>query len=152
MLPICGVSFILGFTFANSAVFLNLTLLHTPKKHAHCLFPLTVSPWAHKNRRMPEYCSVPSHPLQASLHDTTHHSWNHRPGFLHCLLLSWLAVLSHFHKGLFSAAFISSYFSSFYFFFSFLHAKGTSGKGFFSMSRGIISILHNLSPFSVSLH
>lgn len=40
MLQICGVSFILGFTFANSTVFLNLTLLHIPNKYADGLFLL----------------------------------------------------------------------------------------------------------------
>lgn len=45
-----------------------------------------------------------SHSLRASLHDTTHNSWNHRLGFLLCHLLSWLAVclLSHW---LFSGVF-----------------------------------------------
>jgi len=60
MLQICGVSFSLGFAFANGAVLLNMTLLHTPNKYVDCLFPLSVSPWAYRNRGMPEYCPVSS--------------------------------------------------------------------------------------------
>lgn len=44
------------------------------------------------------------------------------------------------------------WFVVFFCFLSVLHAKGTAGKGIFSMSQRIVSILHNPSPFSVSLH
>lgn len=56
---ICGGSFILGFTFANNAVFLNLTLVRGPNKYSSCFFPLSVSFWVHENRGMPVCCPAP---------------------------------------------------------------------------------------------
>lgn len=137
MLQICGVSFILGFTFVNSAVFLNLTLLHTPNKYADCLFPLSVSPWAHKDRRMPAYCPVPFHIGFSAWHNTR---WLESQAGLPSLplaVMTWYVLaFTLFFPGVFF----------------FLCTKGTAGKSIFPMSGGIITILHNLSPFSVGLH
>lgn len=143
MLQICGVSFILGFTFANSAVFLNSTLLHGPNKYADCLFPFSVPPWAQENRG---YLNVVlPRSLWSCLHDRAHSSQNHSPGLLPCPSLSSLAVF----------AFTLVVFWWFFY----LHAKGAAGKGFFFsffffflLWVGESSILHNLSPFSVSLY
>lgn len=133
---ICGVSFILGFTFANNAVFLNLTLLHGPNKYSSCLFPLSVSFWAHENRweqgdACMLSCPVPHRLIYVTL------QLNHRSGFLLCPLLPSCVC--------FMLVVFWSY--------SFLHAKGAAGKGiFFFLWVGESSILHNLSPFSASPH
>lgn len=72
-LQICGVSFILGVAFANSAVFLSLTLLHAPKEYAGCPFA-PLSPWAQGDARI-RSCPAP----YGLLYMTRHESWNHRP-------------------------------------------------------------------------
>lgn len=121
MLQICGASFILGFTFANSAVFLSLTLLHTPNKYADCLFPLSVSPQAHKNRRMPEYCPVPFPTGFSRWHNTMVGTTD------------WASFSATCYHDLLCACFHTGCFLVFFFF---LHAKRTAGKGIFFLRVG----------------
>lgn len=142
MLQVCGVSFIFGFSFASNAVFLNLTLLHTPNKYADCFSPPFVSSWACKNRGMLEYRPIPLPIGFPTWHNTRWLEPQTGLPFLPVTVMTCY-VLPLSENWLFSGVG--------FFFFLVLACKGNSWKRhFFPMSGGIISILHNLSPFSVS--
>lgn len=145
MLQICGISFILGFTFASIAVFLNLTLLHIPHRYADSLFLLSVSPWTSNNSGMPEYCPVSF--LWTSLHHTTAGTTDDWTAFSAICYHAFLCA--YFHTDCFLVGCVAVL--VFFFFLSCMQREQL-GKAFFSMSTRIVSILHNLSPFSVSLH
>lgn len=144
MLQICGISFILGFTFANSTVFLNLTLLHIPNKYADGLFLLCL-PLDFQKQRNAQYC-----PVSFSAWHITR-QLEPRTGLTSLPLATMHFCVLIFTMAVFLVGCVADLLFSFVFFLSCMQREQLE-KAFFSMSRRIVSILHNPSPFSVSLH